>query len=110
MKIGILSDVHGDMNSLQKALMFFERNAVDSMICAGDVVEKGDNDDGVVSRLRDLEILCVQGNHDENAIRHHELSGAVKVPGEVPLNRRPLSISSLCRALSSIASGKQISS
>lgn len=73
MRVGILSDIHGDAVSLRKAIALFENLAVDSIICAGDVVEKGPDDDEVVALLRELGVLCVQGNHDENAVRHFEL-------------------------------------
>lgn len=74
MKIGLVSDIHADIRSFQRALRLFEQHGTDAVICAGDVVEKGDHGDEVASLLRDLNITCVQGNHDENAVRHAALS------------------------------------
>ncbi|MCA9070940.1 MAG: metallophosphoesterase family protein [Planctomycetaceae bacterium] len=109
MKIGILSDIHGDLVSLQKALTLFELHAVDSVLCAGDVVEKGRNDDEVVSLLRELGVPCVQGNHDENAIRHQELSREFKVPGEVPLKSETIEyLKSLPRVIEQNIAGTKI--
>ena len=85
MKLGILSDIHGDMRSFEKALALFDAHKVDALLCAGDVVEKGQDDDEVVALIRELKIPCVLGNHDENAIRHFDLSSGVDIPGEVPL-------------------------
>ena len=87
MKIGILSDIHGDFLSLQNAIQFFKDSAVDVILCAGDLVEKGDRPNEVVAKLKELEVPCVQGNHDANAVRHDQLNSALQVPGEVPLER-----------------------
>lgn len=90
MKIGICSDVHGDYASLCRALEFFQANAVDQIVCAGDLVEKGSCDDQVVAKFAELQIPCVQGNHDENAIRHHRLSDVFKIEGESPLRQESI--------------------
>ena len=60
MKIGILSDIHGDSVSLDLALDLLDEKQVDAVLCAGDVVEKGENHDDVVSALVRLKIPCVQ--------------------------------------------------
>jgi hypothetical protein len=44
MKIGIISDIHGDMNSLNTAISVLQNAAVNGMLCAGDLVERGAND------------------------------------------------------------------
>ncbi|MCA9049469.1 MAG: YfcE family phosphodiesterase [Planctomycetaceae bacterium] len=72
MRIGIISDIHGDMPSLTAAIDCLKQQSVDTILCAGDVVERGSDDHGVISYLRSNEIPCVQGNHDENAVRHSE--------------------------------------
>lgn len=77
MKIGFFSDVHGDLGSLQAAIDLFGEQGIDEMVCAGDLVEKGREHDQVVALIRQLEIPCVKGNHDENAVRHHRLRQVV---------------------------------
>jgi len=67
MKIGLISDVHGDFPSLIKALRFFKAEGVNKIVCAGDLVEKGEQGDEVVSMINGLQIPCVLGNHDEMA-------------------------------------------
>ena len=74
MRIGIISDIHGDMQSLTAAADCLQQQSVDVVLCAGDVVERGSDDHGVILYLRLHGIPCVQGNHDENAVRHAELS------------------------------------
>ncbi|MCB9640096.1 MAG: metallophosphoesterase family protein [Myxococcales bacterium] len=70
MKLGILSDIHADLGALEKALELLEHLGAEKVLCAGDLVEKGDQGDEVVSLLRSLWIPSVCGNHDLNALRH----------------------------------------
>ena len=63
--LGLISDVHGDLSSLQIALDFLQERGVDTILCAGDLVERGPDGDGVVQLIREREIPCVLGNHDE---------------------------------------------
>lgn len=67
MKIGLISDIHASYPSLIKALRIFKQVGVNKILCAGDLVEKGEQGDKVVRLIRDLTIPCVLGNHDEMA-------------------------------------------
>ena len=73
MRIGLISDVHANLDALARALDLLERAGVDKLVCLGDVVEKGPEPDRVVERLDALAVVTVQGNHDANAVRHAEL-------------------------------------
>lgn len=73
MRIGIISDIHGDMQSLTAATSCLRQSSVDLILCAGDLVERGSDDHGVIAYLRQQAVPCVQGNHDENAVRHAKL-------------------------------------
>ncbi len=72
MKIGLISDVHADYRSLIKALKIFKQVGVNMVVCAGDLVEKGDQGNEVVALIHRLQIPCVLGNHDEMAIGNQE--------------------------------------
>lgn len=62
MRIGIVSDIHGNAAGLACAL---ERMGdVDELLCAGDVVEEFRFDNESVSILRDRSARVVLGNHD----------------------------------------------
>ncbi|TWU04241.1 metallophosphoesterase family protein [Stieleria varia] len=86
MKIGIISDIHGDLTSLNMALSHMQLASVQRVLCAGDLVERGSNDHGVIDYFRQHAIPCVQGNHDENAVRHHELQAHVEVQDDSTLS------------------------
>ena len=66
MNIGIVSDVHGDYDALVTS---FERldhvHQVDEILCAGDLVGRGPEQDRVVELIRKRNIPTVKGNHDE---------------------------------------------
>lgn len=65
MKLGLISDIHSDLQSLNKALDLLNRQGVARVVCLGDVVEKGPDGDAVVRLLQARQIPCVRGNHDE---------------------------------------------
>lgn len=69
MKIGILSDIHAHYEGLERALDFLHQQAVDEIWCAGDLVDRGEDSNAVIERIRAEKIACVQGNHDYSA-RH----------------------------------------
>lgn len=68
MKLGIISDVHAHIDELDEALALLDSAGAAQIICAGDLVEKGHEGDAVMRRVREREIPCVLGNHDEQAI------------------------------------------
>ena len=67
MKIGVVSDIHAYLEPLKKAISIFESQDVDHIICAGDLVDGGWDDDAVIDYIRAYSIESVQGNHDRQA-------------------------------------------
>ncbi|MBK8033904.1 MAG: metallophosphoesterase family protein [Anaerolineae bacterium] len=66
MKIGVISDIHGDYEALDNALRQLESlHQVTTVLCAGDLVGRGPDPDRVVQTIRDRNIATVRGNHDE---------------------------------------------
>jgi putative phosphoesterase len=64
MKIGLIADIHADLDGLEMALKFLRDKQVDTILCAGDLVDKGAHGDAVVARIRRENIPTVYGNHD----------------------------------------------
>lgn len=65
MKLGLISDIHGDLKALNRALTLLkERHQVDAIWCAGDLVGRGQQPNEVVHRVVGS-IPSVLGNHDE---------------------------------------------
>jgi putative phosphoesterase len=62
LRIGVISDIHGNVAGLGRAL---ERMGdVDELLCAGDVVEQFRFSNEAVALLRERGARCVLGNHD----------------------------------------------
>lgn len=62
MRIGIVSDIHGNAAGLATALALM--GDVDELLCAGDVVEEYRFSNETVALLRARQARCVLGNHD----------------------------------------------
>lgn len=67
MNVGVIADVHGSLDGLQRALRLLRDHGCELIVCAGDLVDKGDAQEAVVALMREQEIPCVQGNHDRDA-------------------------------------------
>lgn len=66
MRIGIISDIHGDYRALTNTLDRLQNyHKVSQILCAGDLVGRGPEQNRVVERIRKGAIPTVQGNHDE---------------------------------------------
>lgn len=64
MKIGLLSDVHGNLPALRAVLEALESAGVERIFCLGDVVGYYTQVNECCDLLRSLEVPCVMGNHD----------------------------------------------
>jgi putative phosphoesterase len=68
-RIGIVSDIHGNARGLTLAL---ERmGAIDELLCAGDMVEEFRFSNETIEILRDRDAKCVLGNHDLGILAPH---------------------------------------
>ena len=68
MKIGLISDVHGDPLSLELAWTHLTVMGADRILCAGDLVGYGPNPDRAVAFIQAKQIEAVRGNHDRWAV------------------------------------------
>lgn len=68
MQIGLISDLHGDFNSFQKALALFETKGVHRVLCLGDVSDRGPDADKIIEVMKARQIPCVAGNHDRTVV------------------------------------------
>ncbi len=81
MRIGVISDIHGNAFALDVALADLRRNAVDHIVCLGDAIQGGPQPAEVVGRLRELNCPVVMGNADEWLLTGEE-SGAEVISDE----------------------------
>ncbi len=66
MRYAIISDIHGNLESLQKALLLIDSS--DSVLCLGDIVGYGPNPNECVRLVRERASETVLGNHDVAAV------------------------------------------
>src|SRR5215831_16418069 len=64
MRIGLISDIHGNLFALEAALVELDRMKLDDLICLGDVAALGPEPGAVLARLRSLQCAVVMGNTD----------------------------------------------
>jgi putative phosphoesterase len=76
MKLGLIGDIHGDLRALESALRHLETLRVDQILCTGDLIGYGYQNDAVVARVRELAIPSVRGNHDRWALERRQVIGA----------------------------------
>ena len=69
MKYAFVSDVHGNLESLERALALVD--AGDAIACLGDMVGYGANPNECVHLLRDRTTHAVLGNHDLAALENY---------------------------------------
>ena len=68
MRLGIVSDIHGDAVALELAWAHLTVLGAERIVCAGDLVGYGPHPDRVVAFVREHRIDCVRGNHDRWAV------------------------------------------
>jgi diadenosine tetraphosphatase ApaH/serine/threonine PP2A family protein phosphatase len=64
MRIGIFSDVHGNLEALVEVEAALRRSGVERVICLGDVVGYGASPNPCCARVRALSSVTLLGNHD----------------------------------------------
>jgi len=64
MRIGILSDIHSNLEALTETLAAVERHKPDTLICLGDVVGYGASPNECCDRIRQACAVTLMGNHD----------------------------------------------
>jgi len=68
MRVGIISDVHGDYETLVQTLHRLRRvHQAEKLLCAGDIVGRGPDENAVVEEIRRWNVVTVRGNHDDFA-------------------------------------------
>ena len=64
-RIGLISDLHGNIVALDAVFAELRRTGVDRIVCLGDVAPLGPRPREVLHRLEEEGCDCILGNHDE---------------------------------------------
>ena len=65
-RIALITDIHGNLPGLMTVWEDLRTQGCDRVICLGDLVDGGEHNNEVVRFVRDNDVPCVVGNHDEN--------------------------------------------
>lgn len=70
MKIGVMTDIHNNIEALNVVLDKFFSLGIKKIICSGDIIGIGPKPEETVKRIMDFKdiIECVRGNHDNYLI------------------------------------------
>lgn len=92
MKIGLISDIHANLQALEAVLHELRRDGADFILCAGDLVCYGANPRETIALLRAHGIPSVRGNYDHAvALGLETASRSPSSPQNEPLKRAALS-------------------
>jgi len=75
MKYAIIADIHGNLEAFQVVLDDIKAQRADQIVCLGDVVGYNANPKECLKIVRDMNIPCVKGNHDEYCSTDEQLEG-----------------------------------
>ena len=69
MKVGLVSDIHGNFDALGAALAAARVHGVEKLLCCGDLVGYYYEPDRCLDLLAEWDMLCVVGNHEDMLAR-----------------------------------------
>jgi predicted phosphodiesterase len=75
MKYAIIADIHGNWEALQVVLADIRAQNADQVVCLGDVVGYNANPKECLQVVREMNLPCVKGNHDEYCSSDDHLDG-----------------------------------
>jgi putative phosphoesterase len=68
MRIAIISDIHANIEALEKTFEIIQTKHIDEIVCLGDIIGYGANPNECLSFLREQTGNILLGNHDEAAV------------------------------------------
>lgn len=90
MKIALISDLHANVAALDATLTDIAKSGVDRVVCLGDIAALGPEPREIVARVRELDCLTIQGNHDPTAGEEHPALRELEIWTESQLDRNDL--------------------
>src|SRR5688572_29786397 len=67
-RYGVISDIHGNLEALERALAWVDARHVDRIVCTGDVVGYNADGDACIAVLAARGVETIAGNHDLIAV------------------------------------------
>ncbi len=73
MRIALLGDIHANLEALEAVLADAGQQAIDQIICTGDIVGYNADPVACLEKIREMGCPTVKGNHDEEAAGNQSL-------------------------------------
>lgn len=64
MRLGIISDIHANLEALEAILKVLDRHKIDQLVCLGDIVGYGPDPQACCDLIRKMSAITLLGNHD----------------------------------------------
>ena len=88
MKLGIISDIHGNIHALRAVLEALDNASVDLIVCAGDLVCCGANHNLVIRQIRQRHIPTVTGHYDAAVAWGHPVASYSRLSSQAEFLQR----------------------
>lgn len=75
MRFAVIADIHGNLEAFRTVLQDTKEQGCTHYVCLGDVVGYGGNPKECLDIVREMDIPCVKGNHDEYCSSGEALEG-----------------------------------
>src|SRR5678815_2061701 len=75
MKYAVIADIHGNLDAFEVVLADAREQNCTHYCCVGDVVGYGANPKECLDIVRNMNMPCVKGNHDEYCSSEEDLEG-----------------------------------
>ena len=75
MRYAIIADIHSNLEAFQTVLADIKTQNATHIVCLGDVVGYNANPKECLAIVREMNIPCVKGNHDEYCSTNDPLEG-----------------------------------
>lgn len=70
-RIGLISDVHATPAPVEEALLLFRQQGIEQVFCLGDIAGYGSELEPTVALLREYDVECIRGNHEQWYLDDH---------------------------------------
>jgi len=71
MRLAVIADIHSNLHALEATLAAIERERLDGVLCAGDIVGYGAFPNECCDLIRDRCSISILGNHDRSALNRN---------------------------------------
>jgi len=65
MRFAVISDIHGNLDALDRVFADIDASGADRIICLGDMIGYGPDSEAVVEAIRERGIPALMGNHEQ---------------------------------------------